>query len=78
MCVCVCRHEAREGEKMEKANVSVELKLPLTQVSCYHSMVLVFNDLHLLAVKKKYLKHLIKACIMSHSETSSSTVLDWD
>ena len=38
---------------MEKANVSVELKLPLTQVSCYHSMVLVFNDLHLLAVRRK-------------------------
>ena len=50
ICVCVDMRLGKLGEKMEKC---VELKLPLTQVSCYHSMVLVFNDLHLLAVRRK-------------------------
>ena len=43
---------------MEKANVSVGLKLPLTQVSCHQSMVLVFNDLNLMVVRNKKLKLL--------------------
>ena len=71
MCVVCswCRHEAiGGGEKMEKANVR---KLPLTQVSCHQSMVLGFNYLDLMVVRKIILKHVHS----SHSKTSSGMVL---